>query len=86
MTETDTVVFALPVGFKVENIPDEVLLESRFGNYHAGISFTDSTLIFTRAFTIFKSDRPPEDYEELYGFLSAINKADNMKAVAIRQN
>jgi hypothetical protein len=80
--DVDNYEIKLDIGFKVEALPDNVELKSKFGNYKLTITDTGSgSLTIIRYLKINKGYFNKEDYELYREFSAEIVKHDNSKAV-----
>jgi hypothetical protein len=80
--DVDNYEIKLDIGFKVDALPDNVELKSKFGNYKLTITDTGSgSLKITRYLKINKGYFNKEDYELYREFSAEIVKHDNSKAV-----
>jgi transglutaminase-like putative cysteine protease len=80
-TETDSIIYKIPIGYHVETLPDPVTISGRFGNYSAGATTVDNEIIYVRYFSLDKGLYPPYVYPELIDFLSDVVIADELKLV-----
>lgn len=81
--KTDEVTLQLPEGYRVENLPEPVALESVFGTYSAELEERDGEIVYRRALRMVPTERPAAEYEDLRDFFRAITKADKRKLVLI---
>jgi hypothetical protein len=80
--DVDNYEIKLDIGFKVDALPDNVELKSKFGNYKLTITDTGSgSLKIIRYLKINKGYFNKEDYELYREFSAEIVKHDNSKAV-----
>ncbi|WGF92871.1 DUF3857 domain-containing protein [Aequorivita marisscotiae] len=83
---TDTVEVILPDNFVVDGLPEETILETKFGKYQMGFSETsDKKLIFYRNMRINKGEYPPSEYDNYRAFLRSIARLDKTK-ILLKQN
>ena len=76
----------LPEGFEVASIPEQVVLNSKFGTYSFSIEPIDnSKLIYKRKLEIFKGDYQKTDYKDYRSFRREITKADKASIVLKRK-
>ncbi len=84
--DTDTVEVEIPENFVVDGIPEETILETKFGKYEMGFSKTsDNKLIYSRKIRINKGEYPPSEYESYRDFLRSIARLDKTK-ILLKQN
>jgi hypothetical protein len=79
--EKDTVVFNIPAGYRVEQVPENKSIKTKFGEYRSSVSYDKTRLIFMREFKLFGGDYPPADYPEFVSFCEKTAVADERKAV-----
>lgn len=72
----DTVKIEIPIGFKIEYLPDAFSVDSRFGKYATHISSDNKFIYFTRNLEINEAAYPKENYSEFYNFISDIATND----------
>jgi len=83
--DIDEVVIKLPTNFKVEYLPENVELKSKFGTYSTVINKIDSnTYLYKRKLQITEGKYEKEDYELYRSFRKKIKKHDNSKIVLIK--
>ncbi len=84
--EEDSYTITIPLDYNVESIPNKnINLESEFGKYQVDIEVSNSTIKYKRVLEIYAVELPAEKYNELRDFYKAIAKADNMKAVIVKE-
>ncbi len=79
--DIDTIRYRLPDEIYPEFLPEEVNIESPFGEYHATFTVEQGNLVYIRRVKMNKGEFPPESYQELIDFYRGISKADNVKMV-----
>ncbi len=79
--DVDTIRFRLPEEIYPEFLPEEVNIESRFGEYHASFKVEQGNLVYIRRVRMNKGEFPATSYDELIDFYRGMNKADNIKMV-----
>lgn len=79
--ETDSIVFKLPLIYKVDQIPRKSIIKSRFGEYITDISFDIKEIRYIRTFRLFKGDYPVTDLEEFIVFCEKVTNSDDRKIV-----
>jgi len=72
----DKVVLTLPEGFKPEELPANVSLESPYGTYQTSFEITPAALIMNRTVTFNRVIVPATDYAKVRKFFSDISRAD----------
>ena len=81
----ESVVFTLPDDFEVDEIPDEVKLESEFGNYSTKFEVKDGKLHFERSYQMKRSLQPVEKYDEIRKFYARMLDAEQSAVVLMRK-
>ena len=81
----ETVVFNLPEGFTVDEVPDEVNLETPFGKYSTKYEVKDGKLIFTRTLFTNRMQIPVEKYPQVKDFYSKIHAAEQSPVVLLKK-
>jgi hypothetical protein len=82
--DTDKIEIEIPAGYKPESIPQDAVIESKFGKYRSTVKFDQNKIIYTRNMQQFSGRFPKTDYIEMVKFCDAIYKADRNKLVFIR--
>jgi hypothetical protein len=78
--DIDTVEVEIPENFEVDGLPEETVLETKFGKYQIGFSKNpDNKLIYSRKMTLNKGEYPPSEYENFRDFLRSIARLDKTK-------
>jgi transglutaminase-like putative cysteine protease len=81
-TDVDEVEIALPIDYKVETLPNNISLESKFGSYRVEIEKkNENTLLYRRRLVMNDGEFPKEDYEAFREFNIEVSKQDNAKLV-----
>jgi hypothetical protein len=83
-TDIDTTTIQIPDGYKAESIPQDVTLNSKFGNYQSALKINGNTIVYTRHIECFNGSFPPADYAALVKFYETIYKADRAKLVFVK--
>ncbi len=82
---TETAVFTLPVGFEVDDVPDNVDLETAIGNYKTHYEVKEGKLHFTRQLTMNRIVMPVDKYSVAKDFFSKIRDAEQSSVVLIKK-
>ncbi len=82
--DQDTTIFELPKGFKPEYIPEDVFIDSKFGEYLSKIVINENTIKYIRMFSGESGNFPPEDYQKYIDFINSAAEADKAKIVLVR--
>lgn len=85
MMMNETVVFNLPAGFVVDEVPDEVALESEFGNYKTKFEVSDGKLLFRRSYQLKRTLVPASRYEDVRKFFARMLDAEQSAVVLMRK-
>lgn len=80
----ETVQIRLPEGFKVDELPVPVKLESPFGRYEATWKSEAGSVVFERSFEIPAQNVPPSQYAELRKFLDAVAGSGELPIVLVQ--
>lgn len=78
--ENDTVVFHLPKGYKVTELPEKSEIKNEFGKYFATSSLNGDSIIYIRHFELFKGVFPATAYLGFREFLEQVSTADQAVA------
>ena len=81
----ETVKIALPEGYKVDELPDKVHLDSPFGKFQASWTVTGSTLLFERKLEMPAQSVPVAQYAELRKFLDVVMGSGEAPVVLMKQ-
>jgi len=77
----DTIIYKFEDGRQIKKIPENISINSRFGNYNLNFDYSDNRLTVTKNILIFRGlYRMPEDYKDFYAFLSSVkmNESKNI--------
>ena len=84
--DVDTVEVALPENFSIDGLPEDLVLETKFGKYEVSFNEIDENkLIYSRKLRIEEGEYPPNEYEEYRNFLRSIARLDKTK-ILLKQN
>ena len=75
--ELDSVIYQLPKGYKVTDVPKKSVISNKFGKYSATTVLNGSSATYIRSFELFKGEFPKEAYVDFKDFLEEISSADN---------
>jgi hypothetical protein len=81
----ETVIFTLPNGFAVDEMPDPVNLETPYGKYTTKYEVKEGKLYFSRALTTNRITVPVEKYNTIKDFYSKILAAEQSPVVLIKK-
>lgn len=79
--DQDSVIFKTPANYKAESIPTGISLRSVFGEYSYTITMNENEITYIRKFLIKEGRYKPEQYKDLYDFIQAVSKADDVKII-----
>ncbi|GAA3562636.1 DUF3857 domain-containing transglutaminase family protein [Snuella lapsa] len=83
--DVDKVEIKLPQGYKVESLPKNKIIETKFGSHKTEIEVVDdSTLLYKRQFVVSDGAFPKEDYDSFRNFYKEVAKQDNSKIALIK--
>ncbi|WP_166963152.1 DUF3857 domain-containing protein [Yeosuana marina] len=83
--DVDEVEIKLPKSYKVEALPNKVVIENKFGHYKEELTVKDEkTLIYKREFMVNDGEFPKEDYNGFRNFYKEVTKQDNSKVALIK--
>lgn len=83
-TDIDTVEIKLPAGYEPEAIPQDIKLESRYGNYSSSVKVLHDRIIYFRSLEQFSGRFPAKEYNDLVKFYEQIYKADRSQVVLVK--
>jgi hypothetical protein len=78
--ENDTVVYQIPTGYSVTDIPLKSDITGKFGRYTASTTQSGNILTYIRHFELLKGAFPAEAYSEFRDFMEQISTEDNAVA------
>ena len=81
----ETIIFNLPLGFTVDEMPDAVNLETAFGKYTTTYEVKDGKLIFSRSLTTNRTNIPADKYNSVKDFYSKILAAEQSPVVLLKK-
>lgn len=81
----ETSVFTLPTGFVVDEVPEEVNLDSPFGKYTTKFEVKDGKLLFTRMMRTNRTLISPDKYKEVKSFFAKMLEAEQSAVVLMRK-
>ena len=81
----DTVIYQIPKGYGIEFVPEAVKIESKFGNYQASSTATETEITYIRSITINRGHYAPGAYNEWVDFRKKIVKADKTQIVLVNK-
>lgn len=81
----ETAVFSLPEGFVVDEMPDELALDTPFGKYTSSYHVADGKLTYTRRLLMNRTTVAPEKYNSVRDFYSQILASEQSPVVLMRK-
>jgi len=81
--DSDEIEIEIPDGFTIEALPEQVLIQNKFGSYEAKVTMKNNIMQYSRKIQINEGDYSKEDYLLYRDFMTEINKLDNSKASLI---
>lgn len=86
--DSDTLIFQLPEAYKIDYLPDDKTIKSKFGYYamRTNINTDSTTLSYIRDFKLNTATYPPEEFKAFANFFNQIYTVDHKKAVLIRKD
>lgn len=79
--ETDTIIYKIPDNYFIEDFPEDLSIDSKFGSYAMNIENGGETIKYVRKFQLNKGLYPKENFDELRTFYKEIVSADKSKVV-----
>lgn len=79
--DIDTICYHIPENMDITFTPEDVEINSQFGEYSFGCSYLNNTLLVVRKIAIQAGTYPRESFQQLTEFYSAIMKSDRSKAI-----
>ncbi|WP_422105913.1 DUF3857 domain-containing protein [Winogradskyella sp.] len=79
--DEDSFEIELPEGYEVEALPNDVLVETKFGKYQLKLKNNGDSISCTRKLFIKKGEYPSTDYKSYRDFRKQVSKGDNSKIV-----
>ncbi len=80
----DTVTYTIPVGFKIDQVPEKISVVTRFGEYTSEILTDNLGLKYIRALKLFSGTYPATDYPEFVDFFERISVSDEIKIIIVK--
>lgn len=83
-TDNDKVEIEIPGGYKPESIPQDMVIESKFGKYSSIVKLDHNKIIYIRKMEQYSGQFSKTDYTEMVKFYESIYKADRNKLVLVK--
>ncbi|MCB0474748.1 MAG: DUF3857 domain-containing protein [Flavobacteriaceae bacterium] len=72
----------LPEGYSLSEIPENISIKNKFGEYHVSLEKTGNNMLrYTRTLIIEKGNFPSTEYDNYRNFRKEINKYDKLKII-----
>lgn len=84
VVEVDSLFYNIPEKYTWESLPEGKNIHSSFGDLTTVISARGSEVAYIRKLSINQGRYRPDDYKELYDFIMAVSKADNVKMILVK--
>jgi Domain of Unknown Function with PDB structure (DUF3857) len=81
----ETVNISLPSGFRVDELPETISLETNYGAYSTSCKVANGELVFTRSLTQRAATVPASEYEQVRHFFNQVGAADQVPVVLVKQ-
>lgn len=79
--DTDSIQFEIPMGFEIESMPQDLIIDTEFGRYESKILQKENQITFVRNVFFKKGKFPADQYEEFRNYQKAKVKADKVKLI-----
>jgi Domain of Unknown Function with PDB structure (DUF3857)/Transglutaminase-like superfamily len=80
----DSVEIKIPTGYKPENIPKDISLETKFGKFISTVKISDDTIIYYRFMEQYSGRFPSKKFTELVKFYDQVYKSDRARLVLVK--
>jgi len=82
----DSIQIAVPAGYEPESIPEDLMLQSKFGAYETHLKIDGEKIVYYRKFERYRGRFPGSDYSEVVKFYDEIYKSDHGKIVLVKKS
>jgi hypothetical protein len=82
--DTDKIEIEIPAGYKLESMPQDAVIESKFGKYRSSAKLDQNKITYIRSMEQLSGRFPKTDYAEMVKFYDDIFKADRNRLVFIK--
>jgi hypothetical protein len=82
--DIDKLEIELPAGYQPESIPQDAVIESKFGKYRSSIKLQGGKIIYNRNMEQYSGKFPKTEYGEMVKFYDAVYKTDRNKLVLVK--
>ena len=84
--DEDELIFTVPENMKVESMPEDILLKTKFGEYKAQFEKKESNKIsYKRSMLIKKGNYKKQDYQAFRDFMYQIKTKDQSKIILVKK-
>jgi hypothetical protein len=80
-TSIDSVVYQLPVGYQIEHLPQNKVIENEFGKYTYQLKAENDKIIFHRLLVLNKGRYSKEEFDKIHGFFNSIATFDRERII-----
>jgi hypothetical protein len=81
---TDSIVYLIPEGYKIEFVPENNSIESEFASVHYTIKIDSNQVYYTRKLELFNKEYPKEKYNDFVSFCKNLKKGDTQKLILVK--
>lgn len=85
-TNNDEITYTLPVGYHLEKISLNVIIDKPFGKYKANMILKGNQLTYKREFVLFEGTYSKDTYQDVINFYQDVDDADEYNVVLIKNN
>lgn len=82
---TDSIVYQIPEGYKIEFVPGNDSTETEFGAVHYTYKINSNQVLYTRRLEFFSKEYPKTKYNNFISFCKSIKKGDTQKLVLVKK-
>jgi transglutaminase-like putative cysteine protease len=82
--QTDTIIYKLPVSYKVEQVPENRTISTKFGEYNTSVNYDMQEVRYIRTFKLYNGDFPASDYPDFVNFCEKTSTMDDRKVVLVK--
>ncbi len=83
-SEYDTIIFILPANYRIDKLPENLTINSKFGKYSCEVHSDDNNLKYIRSFYLNKGQYLKDDYSSFVDFCERISAADEKRVTLIK--
>lgn len=80
-TKFDSLTYLIPNEYRVEHLPSDVEVESKFGSYSYKLHHDGNSIVLVRSFTLNKGDFPKDDFKDFHSFINTVATKDRERVV-----